>query len=436
MGHGGTSMGQNTENMLSPYRILDLTNANGYLCGKLLAGLGADVIKIETPGGDPGRNIGPFFHDIPDPEKSFYWFGFNTDKRGITLDIETSEGQEIFKRLIRNADIVIESFPPGHMDKLGLGYPVLRRINQRIIMTSITGFGQTGPYKDYKAPDIVVWALSGNAILTGDPDRGPLKPTFHNFSYVVAGVLQATIGTLIALYYRGITGKGQQVDASAQLSLVWPFNAEPPGLLIEDGTIVKRSGRIYLRPQVRPGGKTAWAGAPMLWQCKDGDIAFSIMTGLGQQGASSVALTQWLESEGKAGETLKKIDWTRFVWETANQEIVDEVVEDFRKFFLEHTKAELLEEAEKRGIMLYPVHTPKDNLSFSQLESRGYWEEIHHPELGCSITYPGFFFKTSAAFDKRHRRAPLIGEHNEEVYTKELGLSKEELLVLKQKGVV
>jgi crotonobetainyl-CoA:carnitine CoA-transferase CaiB-like acyl-CoA transferase len=429
-------MGQNIENMLRRYRILDLTNEQGYLCGKLLGALGADVIKIEAPKGDPGRNIGPFFHDIPDPEKSLYWFAFNTDKRSITLDVETSDGQEIFKRLVRNADVVIESFSPGVMDKLGLGYSSLSQINQRIIMTSITGFGQTGPYKDYKAPDIVVWALSGNAILTGDPDRGPLKPSFPNFSYVVAGVLQATIGTLIALYHREITGKGQQVDASAQLSLIWPFNAEPPGLWREDGTIVKRQGRIYLRPQVTPGKKTVWAGAPMLWQCKDGDIAFSIMTGLGQQGGSSVALTQWLESEGKAGETLKKIDWTRFEWETANQDIVDDVVEDFRKFFLTHTKAELLEEAEKRGIMLYPVLTPKDILKFSQLESRGYWEEVHHPELGCSITYPGFFFKTSAALAKRHRRAPLIGEHNEEIYTKELGLSREELLILKQKRVV
>jgi crotonobetainyl-CoA:carnitine CoA-transferase CaiB-like acyl-CoA transferase len=426
---------QNIERMLSSYRILDLTDEHGYMCGKLLGALGADVIKIERPGGDPGRNIGPFYHDMPDPEKSFYWLAFNTDKRGITLDIATKDGQEIFKKMIRNTDIVIESFPPGYMDKLGLGYSLLSRINERVILTSITGFGQTGPYKDYKAPDIVVWALSGNAYITGDPDRGPLKPSFHNFSYVVAGVLQATIGTLIALYHRGITGKGQQVDASAQLSLIWPFNAEPPGLWIQDGTIVSRQGRFWLRPQVSVGKKTVWVGAPMLWECKDGDIAFTIMTGAGQ-GESTRALTKWIEKEGLAGETLKGIDWTVFEWETVTQDVVDEVIEDFKKFFLVRTKAELLEEAEKRGIMLYPVLTPKDILKLSQLESRGYWKEVHHPELGCSITYPGFFFKTSAALDSRYRRAPHIGEHNEEIYTKELRLSKEELSILKQKGVV
>ena len=144
---------ENVEGMLTPYRILDLTNERGYICGQLLGDLGADVIKIEKPGGDPGRSIGPFFHDIPDPEKSLYWFSFNTNKRGITLDIETVDGQEIFKRLVRDADIVIESFDPGYMDKIGLGSPVLNQVNPRMIMTSITGFGQTGPYKDFKAPD-------------------------------------------------------------------------------------------------------------------------------------------------------------------------------------------------------------------------------------------------------------------------------------------
>ena len=428
-------MGHTIENMLSPYRILDLTNEQGYMCGKLLGGLGADVIKIEKPGGDSGRDIGPFFHDIPDPEKSLYWFAFNTDKRGITLDIETTDGQEILKRLVRNADIVIESFPPGYMDKLGLGYSGLSRINRRIIMTSITGFGQTGPRKDYKAPDIVVWALSGNAYIFGDPDRAPLRPSFPNFSYIVAGVLQATIGTLIALYHREIIGEGQHVDASAQLSLIWPFNAEPPGLWREDGTIVKRQGRDYLRPQVGRDGKTFWVGAPMLWQCKDGDIAFTIMAGLGQ-GESTKALTKWVDSEGMAGETLKKIDWISFQWETVSQDVLDEVIKDFGKFFMTRTQAELLEGAQKRGIMLYPVLMPKDILKLRQLEFRRYWEEVNHPELGTSITYPGPFFKTSLALDRRYRRAPLIGEHNEEIYIKELGLSKEELLILKQNGVV
>jgi crotonobetainyl-CoA:carnitine CoA-transferase CaiB-like acyl-CoA transferase len=129
--------------MLSPYRILDLTNERGFICGKVLADLGADVIKIEKPGGDQARSLGPFYHDIPDPEKSLYWFAFNTNKRGITLDIEKKDGQEIFKRLIKSADIVIESFDPGYMDKLGIGYSSLSQINPRMT-TSITGLGRPG----------------------------------------------------------------------------------------------------------------------------------------------------------------------------------------------------------------------------------------------------------------------------------------------------
>ena len=127
----------------------------------MLGDLGADVIKIEKPGGDPARNIGPFYHGEADPEKSLFWFAYNTSKRGITLDIETADGQEIFKRLVGTADFVIESFPPGYMDKLGLGYSTLEKINPGMIMISISQFGQTGPYKDYKAPDIVAWATGG-----------------------------------------------------------------------------------------------------------------------------------------------------------------------------------------------------------------------------------------------------------------------------------
>jgi benzylsuccinate CoA-transferase BbsE subunit len=425
---------ESAKGMLSPYHILDLTNERGFICGKLLSDLGADVIKIEKPGGDLGRSIGPFYHDIPDPEKSLYWFAFNTNKRGITLDIETTDGQEIFRRLIKNADIVIESFDPGYMDELGLGYSTLSQVNPRMIMTSITGFGQTGPYKDYKAPDIVVWALSGNAYVTGDPDRAPVMSSFP-FSYIVGGALQAAVGTMVALHHRERTGEGQHVDASAQLSLTWPVSAEPYAMWIEDRTIMKRQGRIWLRPQILPDKKTVWVATPMVYQCKDGDINFVIMAGQGY-GTSTNALSKWVESEGMASETTKGIDWCKVEWSTIRQDVVDEVVRDFSRFFEAHTKAELFEGASKRGIMLYPVLRPRDILELNQLRARDYWVEVDHPEFEASITYAGPFLKTSESFDRGYRRAPLIGEHNEEVYIRELGLSKEELLTLKQLKVI
>ncbi len=207
---------QGAGGMLEPYRVLDLTGERGYLCGKLLGDLGADVIKIEKPGGDPGRNLGPFYKDIPDPEKSLYWFAFNANKRGITLNIETAQGQEIFKRLVGTADFVVESFAPGYMDSLGLGYSELSRINPRIIMTSITPFGQSGPYKDYKSSDIVDAAMGGILYPCGDPDRPPVQFAPPQ-SYYNAGV-EAAIGTLMAHTYRQTSGQGQHVDVSIQAS--------------------------------------------------------------------------------------------------------------------------------------------------------------------------------------------------------------------------
>jgi benzylsuccinate CoA-transferase BbsE subunit len=207
-----------TESMLSPYRVLDLTDEKGLLCGKILGDMGADVIKIEKPGGDAARSIGPFYHDEPHSEKSLFWFSLNTSKRGITLNIETADGREIFKRLVQTADFVIESFAPGYLDKLGLGYMALDKIKPGIIMVSITPFGQTGPYRDYKTSDIVAWAMSGEMSGWGDIDRPPVRISNHSQSYLNAAA-DGAIGALVALYQRWAMGEGQHIDVSIQEAL-------------------------------------------------------------------------------------------------------------------------------------------------------------------------------------------------------------------------
>ena len=206
----------NTSEMMSGYRVLDLTNENGYLCGKILGDMGADVIKIENPRGDSGRKIGPFYQQVPDMEKSLYWYAYNLNKRGITLDVETEDGRQILSRLIKKADFLIESYPTGYLDKLGLSYAKIHEINPKIVMTSITPFGRTGPYKDYKGSDLVVMAMSGLMYITGDPDTAPLRISFPQ-AFLLASA-HAAAASMIAHYYRETAGQGQHVDVSAQES--------------------------------------------------------------------------------------------------------------------------------------------------------------------------------------------------------------------------
>jgi len=414
------------EGMLSAYQILDLTNERGLICGKVLADLGADVIKVEKPGGDPARSIGPFFHDQLDPEKSLFWFAFNTSKRGITLDIETADGRAIFERLVRSADIVIESFDPGYMDKLGLGYSNLIQINPKLVMTSITGFGQTGPYKDFKAPDFIVWALSGVLYIVGDPDRPPLAPGFPQ-SYLF-GAMQGAVGTMVALYHRHIRGHGQHVDVSAQMAACIMSQPEVQGVWDLEKKIMPRLGRIRQRPGTN-------VRTPLLWQCKDGDVSFIIFLGAATAN-SNARLAEWIVSEGMGSDVFRRIDWKTLGWDEMIQELADEVVGVISKFFMKHTKAELFEGSTKRGIALCPLLTPKDLLEFEHLAARNYWVEIEHPELGTNITYPGAFIKSTETVCGISRRAPRIGEHNEEIYVKGLGLSIEEVITLRQSGVI
>jgi len=416
-------MVEKIEGMLSPYRVLDLTDEKGLLCGKILGDLGADVIKIERPGGDMARNLGPFYQDEPDPEKSLFWFALNTSKRGITLDIETADGQEIFKRLVKDADFVIETFPPDYLDELGLGYSDLEKINSGIILVSITPFGQTGPYRDWKTSDIVAWAMSGNLALWGDIDRPPVRISHHGHAYLDAGV-DAAMGALTALYHWRRTGEGQQVD----VSMLESATQNNPHLLTrwDQGKILQKRG-VDQQPSTTHR-KT------QLWPCKDGYISW--FHGGSSRVSPSLPLIKWMESEGVTSDFLKEFDWTRPDFNEISQEEMNRIEEPTARFFMTHTKTELLEGAVKHQVMLYPVATTDDMLESVQLAAREFWEEVEHPELGTPITYPGAFAYASVAPPKISRRAPLIGEHNQEIYETELGLSKDKLIILKQSKVI
>lgn len=409
--------------MLDKYRVLDLTSDRGALCGKVFAELGADVVKVERPGGDPSRNLGPFYHDTPNPELSLNWFAFNIGKRGITLDIETKDGQEIFRKLAGKADFVIETFTPGYLDKLGLGYKALSKINPRLVMTSITPYGQTGPYARFNSPDLVTMAMAGYVYICGDSDRPPVRFSSDQSYYQAA--IQAVGGALIAHYHRQMTGEGQHVDVSMQEAMVWTLCYAPHDWYLlkalhhtREGSLWKRFGVTYR----------------LIWPCKDGYVCYRLL--MAQPGAN--VMNELIESMNREGFGLdmKGIDWSTLSFDQISQEKINHWEEEVGKYFLNHTKRELHEEAVKQRNVLQPVNTSKDMWESPQLAARDFWVQVDHPELGGSIAYPGPYFKATETAWVKGRRAPRIGEHNEEVYVKELGLTRDDLVLLKRDNVI
>ena len=404
---------------------LDLTDEKGFICGEILSVLGAEIIKVEPPRGQRSRNIGPYWHDEADPEKSLYWFAYNRGKRGITLNLETADGQEIFKRLVKESDIVIESFLPGHMDSLGLGYEVLQKVNPKLVMTAISPFGQTGPYKDYKASDIVVMALGGRLFIEGDPDYPPANISLPQ-SYLMAGA-QAAIATMIAYYHSELSGQGQYCDVSAQQSAAWYLGNIIPLFELEQ-KVIKRAGAFRV-------GLSGGVSQRQVWRCKDGFVSFIIIGGQAAKG-SRLSFVKWIKDEGMATEAFLNIDWDTYDMNALTQELIERIEKTIGEFFLTKTKAELHQKALEKNILLYPISAPNDLIDYHQLVARDYWTNIEHPELGAKITYPGSFFKSSVTSGVVKRRAPLIGEHNSEIYRNRLGLSDEDIARLKGSEII
>ncbi len=415
-----------TKGILASCRVLDLTDEKGFLCGKILAEMGADVIKIEPPGGDSARRVGPFYKQQVEPEKSLYWLAFNAGKRGITLNLECRDGQGILRRLAKGAHFLIESFHPGYLNGLGLGYAQLRKISPSLIMTSITPFGQKGPQKDYLASDLVCMSMGGLVYVTGDEDRPPVRISFPQ-SYL-HGALEAVAGTMMANFGRLRTERGQYVDVSitGSMHMVGTY----PHIYWD---MEKRNERR--RGTMLPWGTGTGAGRHAIYPCKDGFITFIIYGGsVGAQ--SNTALVKWMDEEGIAPEFLKAIDWSKYDLIKATQDELSRYASAFGEFFKRHTKKELVDGALERDMMMYPVATVKDLLEDPQLEAREFWQEVPHDDLGAKLLYPGPFAKFSESPLSRLRRAPGIGEHNIEIYRDELGLSMDDIVRLREVGAI
>lgn len=432
---GGCRM-EEQETLLGDIRVLDLTDEKGVYCAKLLADHGADVIRIEPPGGHPMRNLGPFVNDETDPEKSLYWFQFNTSKRGITLNLENADGRELFRSLIKTADVLLETYAPGYLGGLGLGYDELRKVNPRLVQTSITPFGQTGPFKDFEGSDMVAQAMGGLMFLAGYPEDPPNRLGCSQ-AYQCAGV-QASVGTMIALYAREITGEGQTVDVSLQQSVLMAMETAMQ--------------HYDMRKEIisRTGTDEAALPGMGIYACQDGYVLAFVVP---HAGAGWDAILDWMDSEGGAGDLggpeyqetigvlmdLKKLaalagDPERLAALTAQ---VAEIQALLKAFLMGKTKHEISDEAADRRIMMVPIETMEDLVNSPQLKALGFFNGVEHPELGMTIQYPGApCYQISDAQWRISRRAPLIGEHNDEIYAKELGLPREQIDLLKQSGAI
>ena len=413
------------EMLLGPYRVLDLTDERGLLCGKILADLGADVVQVEPPGGSPARQVGPFYGGDPAPDRSLYWWAYAANKRGITLDLKHPDGRELLERLAASADFVIESFDPGHLDSLGLSYSRLAEINPGVVMVSITAFGQDGPYANYQASDITGMALGGFMHLTGDPDRAPLRPGFPHF--YLHGSAAAATGAMLAHTHRALTGEGQHVDVSCQQAVARTL-AHAPQIWDIEGAVLQRMG-VYRQTS----GENR---VRINWPCADGYVNYMLQGG--GVAASTRALFQWMEEDGFDVTQLQAVEWENMGYGRITPEVMDLVAGPMEEFFRRHTREELTQESLTRRILLFPVATPADLRRHPQLAARGYFTPLEHPELGVAVDYPGAFIKggDGSAVAGLRRRAPLTGEHNLEIYGDELGLSVAEIESLRRGGII
>jgi benzylsuccinate CoA-transferase BbsE subunit len=405
-------------------RVLDLADENGALCGRILADLGADVVKVEPPGGDPGRRVPPFANDRPDPERSLTWLSFNAGKRGITCNLDTPTGRDLFFRLAESADVVVTT---GHLGA-GLEYEDLSSPNPRLIYASLTSYGTWGPRVSCPASDLEVTASSGALWLAGDPDREPVR-TAYPMAPAWTGMYGAA-GVLTAMLARETTGRGQYVDVSGQASMLTAISHAPVfwDLLGEEQS---RSGPFLV------GRSVSGVQFRNIWPCRDGHLTFALYGGASGR-ATAKALVAWMDERGGAPEPLKRIDWDQFDVATATPEVVAEVEEAIGPFFLTLTKEEFFRAVGERNMLGYPVATVEDIAGDEQLAARGFWQTVPPPWDGSEVPvrFPGSFMVVDDQRLPVTRSAPRLGEHNSEVYVGELGLRPQEVTALRSAGVL
>jgi crotonobetainyl-CoA:carnitine CoA-transferase CaiB-like acyl-CoA transferase len=392
--------------MLSPYRVLDLCGERGMLCGQILADLGADVILVEPPGGAAARRVGPFHGDVADPERSLEFWAFNRNKRSLVLDLESPGGREELRALVRGADVLIESDPPGALARRGLGYADLAAANPALVYVSITPFGQSGPKARWADSDLILMAAGGPLAVGGEQDRAPLRLSVPQAYHHAAA--DAALGALVALHERLRSGLGQHVDVSAQQSVTACTQANILSAAVGDRTLARTAGGIQSGPiRLR-----------LIYPAKDGHVAITHLFG-STIGPATARLMHYVHDTGFCDAATRDKDWIGYGALLASGA---EPIEEFERVKCcvaectrSKTKAELLQAALDHRLLVAPVTTIADVVNSAQLAAREYFQTLEYEHLGVSVRHPGPFAKLGDSPIRYRRRPPRIGEHEAEI---------------------
>ncbi|MBW2285192.1 MAG: CoA transferase [Deltaproteobacteria bacterium] len=401
------------ERALSDLKVLEFGNlVTAPYCVKLLADLGAQVIKIENPvGGDKARSRGPFAGDNPGLEKSGLFAYLNTNKRSITLNPRTSLGKAVFEDLIKDADILVENQPPQLMEELGLTYDALEKINSQLIMTSITPFGQTGPHRDYKAHELTTYNGCGygfiSTVCITEPVMPPVKAGGRQSEFGAAQA--AAVATMCAVHARDQIDAGQHIDISIQEVMAGQY----------ESTI-----QHWVLAENEMGGLTNPIIQPMLpLECKDGWIFLMCV--------EEDQFDRLVEVMGNPEWAQTELFQDRFL----RADFADALVPLLTEWTMQYAKDELFKMCQAARVPVGPAYSSEEVVCSEHLAARNYFVEMDHPEIG-QAKYPGAPYRLSATPWQIERVAPVLGEHNEEILCDRLGYTMEDLVHMKQAGVI
>lgn len=388
--------------------VIDLTHhIAGPYATKLLADFGADVLKIERPAGDPARRLPPFHHDDPHHEKSLPFLYLNTGKRSLTLNLKSETGRRILLDLLADADALVENFAPRVLPSLGLDYATLRAHNPRLVVASASNFGQTGPWRDYRATEIVEYALGGLMYIFGAYDREPLKHALHQAQFKAGANLASA--TLLALYHQRLTGAGQRVEVSIQESIA--------SALRDVTNNYTYTGAVRRRQPNHTGDLTR------LRAVSDGYVLPN--PGIGAALDWSV-LVDFLDAP--------ELDDPRFDNASARLENAAALGDILDEIFAGKRKQEIFYAAHAKRFIYGVIDSPAETVANPQIQARGYYVPLEHPDLGA-ITFPGAPFLLSDSPWQASAPAPRLGEHNADTLSA-LGYTPQDLAYLRASEVI